>query len=119
MSLAKDGANALIASFGETVTVVPQASDTPEDSKTVFFEQSSSSESSFDEKVRLYTTPSDETLRKYGFEEDTEGMIYNTEDNIDEGDLIQHHSREYVVTNKATNQIGNGPYLFIYELKGN
>lgn len=119
MTIAEDAAVEMVAEFGEDVTVFPQSSDEPDDSDNpIYFSQTESSEDPYTETVRVYTQPSEETLMEYGFEEDTDALIYDTEDNIQEGDKIRYNSNDFVVRRKATNQIGNGPYLRIYSLIG-
>jgi len=119
MTLAKDAAVQLIAQFGEEVTVYPQSEDSPEDpDNPVFFEQNDSQESSFTVKARVYTNPDNETLETYGFESSTEQVIYETDGNIDIADEVDVMGDRFVVDEIASNQLGNGKYLFIYSLMG-
>lgn len=117
--ITSDGAKTLIAQFGEVVTVVPQSSQVPEDdTDPIFFEESNNTGATFEEQVRLYSAPSKESLQEYGFEENSDAMIYNTNDSIEEGDLIQYSGLEYIVQEVVTNQIGDGPYIWVYSLRG-
>lgn len=119
MTLAKDAAHQLIAQFGEEVTVYPQSESEPEDvDDPVFFEQTSSQESSFTVKARVYTNPDDETLETYGFESSTEQMIYETNGNIDLADEVEIFGDKFIVDKVTSNQLGNGKYVFIYALVG-
>lgn len=120
MRMTADAAAQMIADFGETVTVKPQAPQGPTDSNNpVYFEEGTSNESNFDEEVRVYTSPSEEMLNDFGFEESTEAIIYNDQNNIDEGDIVEILGNDFVVKKMQTNQMGNGAYIFIYGLIGN
>jgi len=119
MTLVKDAANQIIAQFGEKVTVHPQSNDEPEDvNNPVFFEQSDFEGPTFDIKARIYTNPDDDTLKSYGFESQTEQVIYETDGNIDIGDEIEIAGEQFVVDEIASNQIGEGRYIFVYSLVG-
>lgn len=119
MTLTADAANVLISDFGEDVTVHPQADDVPEDaSNPVYFEQTASGDSSFTQKVRVYSSPSQEMLETYGFEEDTDAVIYADEDVIDEGDEVVFGDGRFVVRRTVSNQIGHGAYIWIHDLVG-
>lgn len=117
MTIAADAASLMIGEWGEEVTVVPQASDEPEDeSNPVFFKESESDAASFTRKVRLYTALSEEDLMEYGFEPDGDAIIYTDKDGINDGDEIQYSDLNYTVRNTRTNQHGNGQYLYLHEL---
>lgn len=120
MTLAKDGAESLIAQFGETVTIVPQSSQEPVDSNDpIYFQEGSTSESNHDEKVRLYTSVSDEMMTDYGLSsEEADAMMYDTSEIASEGDRVKYGDRyEWVIEAENTNQIGNGPYIFVYAMR--
>lgn len=117
MTLVKRGMDEMISMFGESVTVKPQASQEPVDSNNpVFFEEQTSNNSDFTEKVRLYTAPAEEMLKEYGFEDDTEAIIYNNNDSINVSDVVEYNNYTWVVKDRRTNQIGDGPYIYIYSL---
>lgn len=119
MVITEDGANSLIAQFGEEVEITETEQNQPEDSNDpIYFESSDDEVSSTTKKVRLYTTPSKETLEEYGFEGDVESMMYSTEDIASQGDEVIYSAGNYewYVGEISTNQLGSGPYLFVYEL---
>jgi hypothetical protein len=117
--LTEDAANMLISDFGESVTVHPQAEDVPEDtSDPIYFQQDSSGDSPFSLKVRMYSAPSEEMLQRYGFDEDTEAVLYETDNQIEEGDQIEYNNQKFLIRRTVTNQIGNGPYIWIHDLVG-
>lgn len=122
MTLTENGADILIDDFGETVTVYPHNEQVPEDSSDpIFFEEDTSSVSGTDYTVRLYTAPSEELMKDYGFDEETEAMMYTTSNIAEEGDKVEYsgaESYEWIVKREATNQIGEGPYMFVYSMKG-
>ena len=119
MTLVSDAAASMISDFGVTVEVTPHTSQEPEDvDNPVFFEESSDSPPTFEQKVRLYTTASDDQLMRYGFESDGDAILYTDEDVIEEGDEIAYSDLEYIVRSSETNQINEeqGQYLWIFEL---
>jgi hypothetical protein len=119
MTLVSDAADMLIGDFGEEVTVYPKTSDVPEDeSDPIYFKEIDSSESSFTQKARVYSQPSEEMLQKYGFDEDTEAIIYERDNEIEEADEIEFGGQRYVVRQTTTNQIGSGAYIWIHDLMG-
>ena len=119
MTVAEAGARAMIQQFGEEITVYPHSEQSPTDVEDpVFFEQSSTEPESFTEKVRVYASPSKETMEEYGFDEDTDSIIYNTNDSIEEGDKVEIFGNEFIVRRQVTNQIGDGPYIWVYNLVG-
>lgn len=121
MSMATDGAEALISMFGEEVVVTSMDNEVPDDSDNPMFLDSSGEEGTAEtHRVRLYTSPSNETLQEYGFDESTEAMMYDTEDIASEGDKVEYDpsNMEWVVDGVATNQIGQGPYIFVYSMVG-
>lgn len=119
MTLVRDGVQQMISSFGETVTVKPQGDyEATDSSNPIYFEQTASSESNFEETVRVYSSPSDEILKEYGFEEETEALIYNDDNSIDEGDVVEINGEDFLVESFVTNQIGHGPYIWVYQLRG-
>lgn len=120
MTLVEDGAENLIAMFGEEVDVVSMDNEVPDDpNDPMFIDSSGQEEVRNTHRVRLYTTPSKETLQEYGFDEDTESMMYSTDDVASEGDRVEYQSStEWIVKTRQTNQIGNGPYIFVYALSG-
>jgi len=120
MTLAKDGAELMIGQHGETVTVYSSEGQEPQDgSDPIYFEEGTrGSGQSYD--VRLYTAPSKEMLEDYGFDEKSESIMYSTSDIADQGDEVEYSPQNYhwIVTEKATNQIGNGAYIFVYSMGG-
>jgi hypothetical protein len=122
--LTEDAADMLIGDFGEEVTVTSMGDGEFEDETDPIYHSSSQTEgSSSTHKVRLYTTPSKEQLETYGFSEDTESMMYSTDDIAEEGDEVNYNppgDREWdwVIGTTETNQLSNGPYLFVYQLLG-
>lgn len=119
MTIAADAADALIGNFGEEITVYPQDPDEPVDSSDpMYFEETSSTEQSYTVDARVYNAPSEEMLEDYGFEQDTELMIYEREDTIEEADEIEFDGRRFVVKRTVSNQLGNGGYIWIHALVG-
>jgi hypothetical protein len=121
MTLAEDAARLLIGDFGEEVDVTSMGDGTFEDpSDPIYHSTSETVGSTSTHKVRLYTTPSDEKLQKYGFDEDTESMMYSTSQIAEEGDEVSYSPNDsnWVVGSVETNQIGHGPYLYVYQLLG-
>lgn len=123
MTLVEDGADIMIGEFGETVTVYPQSGQVPEDSSDpIYFDtdEDTSSSNGTDYDVRLYTTPSNEQMEEYGFDENTESMMYSTSDVADEGDVVEYSAQNYewIVSEVVTSQIGEGAYMFVYSLMG-
>jgi len=119
--LVEDGANQLIAQFGEEVEIISMGEGEFEDPSDPIYHSSAQTEgTSSTHKVRLYTTPSDEQLETYGFDEDTESMMYSTDDVADEGDKVKYEpgNTDWVVGRTETNQLGSGPYLRVYQLIG-
>lgn len=114
-----DVTSSIIEDFGEVVTVHPQGDYEPEDSTDpVYFERSTSSESSFDVKVRVYSMPSEEILNEYGFENDAEFAIYTDENIIDIGDNVEYDGQVFTARRMEKKQMGEGAYRFVYELIG-
>lgn len=121
MTLAAMGAKSLISQFGEEVVVVSMDNETPEDQNDpIFIDSSGTEESSETHKVRLYTTPSKEMMEDYGFEQDTDAIMYSTEEIATQGDRVEYEpgGQEWVVDKTSTNQIGEGPYLFLFKMVG-
>lgn len=120
MTLAASGSDALIGEFGENVTVTEKVDNEFEDPDDPIFHKGPSENEgkSTEHKVRLYTTPSKETLEDYGFDEDTDSMMYSTDDIAESGDTVEYDpgNYEWVVGEISTSQIGEGPYLFVYQL---
>ena len=117
MTLAQDGAEQMIGRFGETVRVYEQSGQKPEDSTDpIFFEENENTSNYTEHKVRLYTTASNEMMEDYGMSEDTEAMMYSTEDIAANGDIVRYPDENYEwgVDERITSQIGNGPYLYVY-----
>lgn len=122
MTIAAAGAETLIGEFGEYVKVIKKEKVEFENKDDPIF-HTDSEEKIIEEskrKVRLYTSPSKETLEEYGFEEDTHALMYHTEDIASSGDTVLYEPGDYkwIVGRRSTNQIGNGPYLYIYKLIG-
>lgn len=120
MSLIERGANNMISQFGETVTIYQQGESAPVDeSNPVFFEDNDNFSETFEYDVRLYTTPNNKTLRDYGLEEDTDGMMWSSEDIAEEGDRVEYSDLyEWIVDEVTTSQVGNGPYIYVYGMMG-
>lgn len=121
MTLAESGANAMISEFGESVEVIPVDNEEAEDADDPIFIDSSGTEGIAEtHKVRLYTTPSQEMLEDYGFDEDTNAIMYTTEDIADNGDKVEYEPMgyEWIVDRISTNQIGDGPYIYVYKMVG-
>jgi hypothetical protein len=119
MTIAADAADVLIGDFGEEITVYPQSSDEPVDSSDpMYFDESSSTAQSYTIDARVYNAPSEEDLTEYGFDEDTEMMIYEREDKIEEADEIEFEGQRFVVSRTVTNQLGSGSYIWIHGLVG-
>lgn len=117
--MVKQGADSLIAQFGEEVVVTSMDNEVPDDSDNPMFLDSSGDEGTSEtHRVRLYTSPSNETLQEYGFDESTEAMMYDTEDIASEGDKVEYapSDMEWVIDGVATNHIGQGPYIWIYSM---
>lgn len=115
------GANSLIADFGENVVVRSMDNEEAEDpSDPIFIDSSGTETSSETHKVRLYTTPSNEMLEDYGFEDNTEAIMYSTDDIAENGDQVEYEPEGYkwVIDEIATNQIGSGSYIFVYKMVG-
>lgn len=111
----------LIGDFGEEVEVTSMGDGEFEDPDDPIYHSTSETEGATStHKVRLYTTPSEEELQNYGFEQDTESMMYSTDDIADEGDRVNYEpgDSEWVVGRTETNQLGHGPYLYVYQLLG-
>lgn len=122
MTLAESGALAMISEFGENVIVTSMDNEVAEDTDDPIFIDSSGSEGvSETYKVRLYTSPSEEMLEDYGFDEDTHAIMYSTDDIAENGDKVEYEPMEYewIVDRISTNQIGQGrPYIFVYKMVG-
>lgn len=121
MSLVHSGAKHLIAEFGEYVKVYSEEPDSPEDPNDPIYFESSSGQEEFEEyKVRLYTSPSKEMMEDYGFDEDSDALMYSTEDIADNGDTVEYEpsDRKWTIEKTSTNQIGSGPYLYLYAMRG-
>lgn len=119
MTLAEDAANMLIGDFGEEVEITTMDDGEFDDPDDPIYHSSSETQGSTEtHKVRLYTTPSKEKLERYGFDEDTKSLMYSTDDIAKQGDKVEYDIYDWVVGEKATNQIGHGPYIYIYQLMG-
>lgn len=121
MTLVEDGADMMISEFGEDVVVTSMDNEVPDDSDNPMFIDSSGQEGvSETHRVRLYTTPSEEMLQEYGFDESTEAIMYCREDIANEGDKVEYSpsNLEWVVKSLSTNQIGEGPYIWVYSMAG-
>lgn len=121
MTLVREGADSLIAEFGEDVQVTSMDNEVPDDADDPMFLDSSGQEGTTEtHRVRLYTTPSEEMLQEYGFEEDTKAIMYKTEDIASEGDKVEYAptNQKWYVRRAATNQIGEGPYIWVYSMVG-
>lgn len=119
MTLALSGAEAIISEFGEEVVVTGMDNSVPDNPDNPIFMDSSGYEgvkSTY--KVRLYTTPSKEMMEDYGFDEDTQSIMYTTEDIASVGDKVEYEPTDHSwsVSKIATNQIGTGPYIYVYSL---
>jgi len=118
MTIAKDGAETLIAQFGEEVDVTP-ITDSSTGSDPIYPSSDTEEGTTTTHKVRLYSSPSKETLQEYGVEETADAMMYSTDDIADQGDEVEYKDLyDWVVGEKITNQLGRGPYLYVYELTG-
>lgn len=120
MSYLDSATSFMIAEFGEEVTVIPRDSENPDDaSNPMYFSDSQGSSRTV--KVRLMSSPSEEMLQSYGFEQDTSTVVYEADGSIHEGDIIQYEevddTAEYIVARKTEHQMGNGEYRFVYSLK--
>lgn len=117
MVIVDDATTQIIEEFGEVVTVTPQEGAIPEDSSDpIYFENPEETGESYEEKVRVYSSPSEEVLKEYGFEQDVELMIYNDNGDIEEGDVVEYNDGKYVVISQETKQLGSGQYRWVYEL---
>lgn len=119
MTIAESGAMAMISEFGEEVIVTSMDNEEPDNPDDPIFIDSSGTEGvSETHKVRLYTTPSKEMLEDYGFEDNTQAIMYTTENIADNGDEVEYEPMgyEWIVDESSTNQIGSGPYLFVYKM---
>lgn len=119
MTIAADGAEMMISQFGEDVVVTPMDNEVPDNSNDPMFIDSSGQEgTSTTHKVRLYTTPSQEMLEDYGFDDGTEAIMYTTNDIAINGDKVEYPptGAEWIIDKKSTNQIGNNPYIYIYKM---
>jgi len=119
MTLTESAANALISEFGEEVVVTSMSDSEPHDEDNPIFIRDSDEEGDSEtHRVRLYTNPSKETLEEYGFDDQTEAMMYSTDDIASEGDKVEYSitGKEWTVSRISTNQIGTGPYIFMYQL---
>lgn len=121
MTITEDGARMMISQFGEEVVVTSMDNEVPDDPDDPMFIDSSGQEgTSNTHRVRLYTAPSQEMLEEYGFDEDTECIIYSTDEIASEGDKVEYSvsGLEWIVKSESTNQMGEGPYIFVYSLTG-
>ena len=118
MTLVSDAADLLIGDFGEQITVYPQNEPQPEDSSDPMYFDSGTEGSSFTMKARVYSVPSEEILKKYGFDDDTEMVIYERDNSISEGDELSYNGNRFLVRRTVTNQVGEGPYVWIHDLVG-
>lgn len=117
MTILTNTAEMLISEFGEVVTVRKTVEDSPDDSTDpIYFEKDDTVDEEFEQKVRLFDNPDEETLNNYGFEQDTETTIYTTEDVIENGDIILYRDAEFVVNDTTSMQIGQGPYRYVHGL---
>lgn len=118
MTIAEDAANNLIAQFGEEVEVT-SVTDSSAGSDPIYPTSDTEEGATTTHRVRLYSSPSKETLQEYGVEESADAMMYCTEDIANQGDKVEYRDiYEWVVGEKMTNQLGKGPYLWVYELTG-
>lgn len=112
-----DATTQIIEQFGEVVTVTPQEGPVAEDSSDpIYFENPEETSNSYDEKVRLYSSPSEEILKEYGFEQEVDLVIYNDNDSIEEGDVVEYSDGKYTVVTEETKSLGSGVYRWVYEL---
>lgn len=124
MTLTEDAANMLIGDFGEEVSITSMGDGEFEDITDPIYHSSAQTQGTTStHEVRLYTTPSKEQLETYGFNEETKSMMYSTVDIAEEGDKVNYSpsgNREWdwVVGKVETNQLSQGPYLFVYQLLG-
>jgi hypothetical protein len=113
MTLVEKGAEELIGMFGEEVTITPSGGQTASDNDTIYLEPGSDG-TPFTHKVRLYSAPSEETLQKYGFEPNADAMMYETDGVAEQSDTVEFSGDTYTITSVTTNQLGDGPYIYIY-----
>ncbi len=119
MTIARSGAMAMISEFGEEVIVTSMNNEDVDNVDDPIFINSSGIEGDSEEhKVRLYTTPSKEMMEDYGFEDNTTAIMYTTENIANNGDYVEYEPMGYkwIVDRISTNQIGSGPYLYIYKM---
>lgn len=120
MSFLDEASDYMVSEFGETVEVVPKGEYEADDSSNPMYFSQANDGSSYQEKVRLFSSPSREMLKEYGFEEDTEAVIYNTNPDINTGDIVRYQeaeqTAEYVVRRQVTHQMGDGNYRWVYDL---
>lgn len=118
MTLLKSGAENLIEMFGVTVEIYPQDSQQPDDSEDPVFFSEEENESNFnEEKVRLYTSGSEEVMQDYGIEDSADAMFYAVKDVADEGDKVVYPDAGYKwnIEEKMTNQNAkDGVYIYVY-----
>jgi hypothetical protein len=118
MTITEDGAEILISQFGEEVDVTP-ITDESTGSDPIYPSSDTEEGTTTTHKVRLYSSPSKETLKEYGIEESADAMMYSTNDIADQGDEVEYKDLyDWVVGEIVTNQLGNGIYLRVYELTG-
>ena len=122
MTIAESGAMAMISEFGEEVIITPMDNEDPDDPDDPIFIDSSGTEGvSESHTVRLYTTPSAEMMEDYGFDDDTEAIMYSTDSIAQNGDKVEYEPMDYewIVDRISTNQIGQGrPYIYVYKMVG-
>lgn len=120
MTIVESGAKQLISQFGVDVKIYPQESDSPQDSSNpVFFDDTNNSTNFTEEKVRLYTSASEEIMKDYGLDEVSDAVMYATDNIANQGDEVAYEAGNYnwIVEETMTNQIdADGPYIYIYSL---
>jgi hypothetical protein len=120
MTLVETGAEQIIGQFGVYVKIYPQEGDKPQNPDSpVFFDNSDNNTDFSEEKVRLYTSASEEIMKDYGLDETSDAVMYSTEDVATVGDKVKYKDGNYTwfVEESMTNQLGpEGPYIFIYTL---
>lgn len=120
MTLVETGAEQMIGQFGVYVKVYPQEGDKPQNPNSpVFFDNSDNNTDFIEEKVRLYTSASEEIMKDYGLDESSDAVMYSTDNIAKAGDKVEYEAGKYewVVEEQITNQLdADGPYIFIYTL---
>ena len=121
MTLAASAVEEMISQFGETITIYNSDGLSPKDNEDpIFFGDEVVSEEGEEHDVRLYHAPSEEIMQEYGLSEDTDALFYTNERIAEEGDRVEYDplGSEWVIESITSNQIGNGPYLFLYSMRG-